>query len=170
MILCSKSLANGRHSITLSIVNPVLLWLFAFLLGLQLSYVSDSDLSSLILSAVCQPISVIALLCCRFMPLLLAEIAHAQHRKVLLNCTCLLKAFSYGCTVSLVYLYFQSAGWLIHFLFLFSDTVFCVLHLCLTVSSRRAEHTGTRWRFSLFGFLTGALDYIYISPFLRSLF
>ena len=84
-----------------------------------------SDFSSLMLSAACQPVSVIALLCCRFMPLILAEIAVAHHKKVLLNCICLLKAFSYGFTVSLVYLYFQSAGWLNHFLFLFSDTVFC---------------------------------------------
>ena len=170
MILCSKSLANGSLSITRCIVNPVLLWVFSFLLGLQLSHVCGSDLSALMFSAVCQPVSVIALLCCHFMPLILGEITVAHHKKVLLNCICLLKAFSYSFTVSLVYLYFQSAGWLVRFLFLFSDTVFCVLLLCLTVSSRRTEHSGTRWFFSLFGFLTVALDYIYISPFLRSLF
>lgn len=170
MILCFKSLTNERPSIIHSIVTSVLLWFFAFLLGLQLSFVRSAGFSSLIGIAVCQPISIIALLCCHYIPLFLAVIAAVRHWAVLVNCICFLKAFSYGFTVLLVYLHFHTAGWLIRFLFLFSDTVVCSLLLCLTIISRRAEHSGAYRFFCLYGFLTVVFDYIYISPLLRGLF
>lgn len=151
----------------------VAFWIVGLLVGLLFAYFYGGSFISLMREAVLQPVSIVTLFVCVFLPLFFSLFFAAIRRFLFLYFICLLKAISYGFTAALISTAFTSAGWLIRMLFLFSDTCACMLLLLLSLKICRTEQGNLRrrfWRYAVCGFAVIFIDHIYIAPFLRGLF
>ena len=147
-------------------------WTFGLLCG---SFLADSASPTFLLltrSATSKAVSVVGLCICSFFTFLLSALAVSFHRIKLLYaiffCKALLFSWS-GCCVMAV---FGSAGWLVQFLYQFSD-LFFVPALCWFalrhISGGRAGLKKDVSVLLLLAAIVGCIDYFLVSPFLAGL-
>lgn len=105
-------------------------WLIALFLGTYCAASSDLSVFSLVRRTVFGKVSTVCLMAVQLLPFLFAAYATYINNTILLLSACSVKLFSFGFAGYLVWAAFGSAGWLMHFLMLFSDVVLVPV-LCL---------------------------------------
>ena len=123
--------------------------------------------------ALCCNVSISSLLCSVFLPFLLSFLCVYFSKQWLLYWICFWKMFSFGFSANCLLRAFGSAGWLVQSLSMFSDlaalimlTWFCVRNLRICRHPARKDFlVATSVVFPIC-----VADYIFISPFVASLF
>ena len=149
----------------------VLPWLLGLLLGSFLFYLFGGFFTSLMRTAVICPVSIVASLTGVFFPFLISLYFLRYHRRLWLYILCFLKAVCFSVSFIALSTAFGSAGWLVRALFLFSDTVSCILllNLCVRIRQQGSNSNSALLQCAVC-LVTVFIDYMYISPFLCGLF
>lgn len=145
-------------------------WLSGLLIGCCLCKLYSF---SLMRSALLQPVSIVGLFVCIFLPLILSYFSFAANKPIFITIVCFLKAVAFGFSCALVSQTFDAASWLIQILFLFSDS--CFLLVLFVLWLRRfliadAHGVGDILVCAVFGILIASADYFVVSPILEGLF
>ena len=154
---------------TLLIVSLLTTWLLGFLLGY---YFCEPSFFSMMRSVVFEPVSIVGLFTCLFLPLLFSFFSVITNHPVIILIVCFLKAVSFGFSCAILSGLFTSAAWMIRFLLLFSDSCFCVVLLVLWICRFRSWKTHSFCDFftcSFIGIGIAAADIFVISPYLQGL-
>ena len=165
--------ANVQRSISKSRYWCITL-IFSWLAGLAVgSCFYKPSLFSLMRSALFQPVSIVGLFVCLFLPLLCSYFSFVTEKPVLIVIVCFFKAVAFGFSCSLISQTYGTAAWLARFLFLFSDS--CFLLVLFVLWLRRFLNTGIQnmtdvYVCAVIGILIAAVDYFVISPFVVGLF
>lgn len=147
-------------------------WISGLLLGAYFSLSADTILSSTMLAAPFGSLSISGLLTVLLLPLFLSALAVYFSQPILLISVVFLKAFLYTYTGIGLLLTYHSAGWILRFLLMFSDTlmlpILWLIWLRAAPWDRRALY---RYGVvcTIFAFLIGCIDYAYVVPFLAHL-
>ena len=150
-----------------------IIWILGILLGLYIA-VSLPDNSRQIVAALTQSrVSVVSIIGCFFVPVILSAIVWKVKYLALFFVLAFLKAVCYGfcfCTIGHV---FRDAGWLLRWLFLFSDS--CSSALLLWFWYRNITPMDHRVTKDLFicGIISAGVilfDICYVIPFCQRLF
>ena len=146
-------------------------WMAGLFLGTTTAYASARFLDSMLHSAISNQPSLSTLIGSAVLPFLLSTVVFFLSEPWLLLPICLMKAFGFGFCAFSVLLAFGSAGWLVRFLFLFTD-VFVVpvfLFYCL-YQLRRGTFFNFRVTsaFAAVASMVAAADYYLIAPYLVS--
>lgn len=134
--------------------------------GSHTGIISDSWM----LGALTSPLSIPGLTAILLVPFLLIALAIFYSRLWLLCLTLVMKMFCFGACGWALTAFFGSAGWLVRFLLMFSDSMmlpmlcFLALRRCTGRLSRGDFLLGVGWMV-----LVGALDFWLVSPFLATL-
>ena len=157
------------------ITHPAFL-LFAFgalglMLGTLLAASADTSLFPLMRQVAFNPVSIVTSLAAQLLPFLIAAYAVSISRPWLLTTVCSYKLFSFAYTGALIQIAFGSAGWLVRFLFLFSDIILvpCLCWYCFRRTM--GEYDGKKDFGICVGIAaaTALISYLIISPFLAKI-
>lgn len=151
------------------IVSLLFIWGLGILFGY--SFFEPSFLP-MMRCAVIQPVSIVGLFSCLFVPLLFSFFSVITNKPIIILIVCFLKAASLGFTIAILSSLFATSAWLIRFLFLFSDSCFCTVLLVLWLHRFCASKIHTYCVFfvcSMIGLVLAAVDFFAISPFLQRL-
>ena len=151
---------------------PALFWAAGFFLGSLYAHISQRYFVSLMLSAVQQPMSIVARMICVALPFFFFFSTVYSRGFACIYIYCFIKSISYGFNITLLLYLFQSSAWVVSALFLFSDTVFCVLLLWLCMRFQSVD----KWKFRKDALLCLSLcvaalliDILFFMPLLRRL-
>jgi hypothetical protein len=145
-------------------------WCLGLLLGIMAAASAGEDLASKMRSAASQTVSIVPFLA--YVPFLLSAIViHFRQPWLILLC-CMMKAFLFGYCAFAVTLGFGQSGWLVRFLFLFSDVASIPIMYLYWLRCLK-ENCAKRYWFSCCClaaiFVVGLIDYCWIAPFLAGL-
>ena len=151
------------------VISLMISWCLGILFG-YLFY--EPSFLSMMRYAVMQPVSIVGLFSCLFFPLLFSFLSVIMNKPIIIMIVCFLKAASLGFSITILSELFATSTWLIRFLFLFSDSCFCIVLLALWM--RRFHHSKIHtycdfFVCSMFGIGIAAVDVFVISPFLQGL-
>lgn len=155
-------------------IQIVLNWLAGFCVGCCIFCVCEPFFLSLMRSLIVQPVSIVGLLASVFLPFLLTYYSIVTNNDFYFLITCFSKALCFGFTGAYISAAFLSAGWLLRFLFLFSDC--CTLPLLFLIwfsipnTSDRSLMKLKFWRCVLLSLVVAITDFWVVSPFLSGLF
>lgn len=149
---------------------------FSLIAGLILGALTASSASDSVMLlmrlAICRPVSIVGLLSICLLPFLFSVLAVFLSKSWLLIPVCFSKAFNYSFCALIISRIAGDPGWLLHILFLFSDTCLFVM-LCWFwirhITGMRATVIRDAAICIVVFIVLGALDYCYISPFLAML-
>ena len=146
---------------------------FTWVLGLAIGYsISEPYYFPMMRSAFFQPVSIVGLFVCIFLPLSLSYVFAFLEKPIFILIVCFIKSVAYGFSCGLISLYFKEASWLFCFLFLFSDSCFLLILLTFwlkTLPDGKRICIRTARFCSIVGILVAAADYCVVSPFLERL-
>ncbi len=148
-------------------------WLLGILLGSCFACFDTTFSHSLMLSTVQQPMSIVGLFTCVFLPFLISYLFYVSDNRLFLLIICFIKAVAFSYSWATLTKHFGSAAWLITFLFLFSDIFALILLFRLwTVRSISAQELRKHTLFIHFLLLVvfSFADYCVIVPFIQKLF
>lgn len=148
-------------------------WIIGLLLGCYLGFQSAEESALIIHNIILVPASFIRLFFALFLPFVLSAFFIRLSVPLLSLFIVFIKAISVGCCSCGMLVVFSSAGWLIRFLLLFSDSLVIVLLLWFWIRNI----AGDRRKFyfdlllcSVLVFFISCIDYFAVSPFLATLF
>ena len=147
--------------------------MISWCLGILFGYFFyEPSFLSMMRCAVMQPVSIVGLFSCLFLPLLFSFLSVITNKPIIIIIVCFLKAASYGFSITILSELFATSTWLIRFLFLFSDSCFCIVLLVLWLRRFHDSRICTYCDFfvcSMIGIGIAAVDIFVISPFLQGL-
>ena len=151
------------------IISLIISWCLGILFGY---FFYEPSFLSMMRCAVMLPVSIVGLLSCLYFPLLFSLLSVTMNRPIIIMIVCFLKAASLGFSITILGELFATSTWLIRFLFLFSDSCFCVVLLVLWL--RRFYHAKIHnycdfFVCSVIGIGIAAVDLFVISPLLQGL-
>jgi len=155
-----------------SLLAFMLCWLFGLFAGTCLAAELVPIDSTWMRGLVCSPVSIPGTIASALLPFLLSAYAAAISRRLLIYVVCLCKAVLFSFVGQAVFQTFGSAGWLMRSIFLFPH-ILSVTALLLFCLRRLFGKIGLRRDFWIgIGVLlfAAAVDYFFVSPFLRKLF
>lgn len=167
-----KSLPNEKINCRLSVVFLAFCWLSGILFGFFSSRLVSVYLSSLMCSLVCQRVSIVGMLIIFTFPLLLSVVLMHFSARFLLYIFVVFKAFCFSFTFSCIFLSFGSAGWLICFLAMFSNSVLAITLLWFWLRFFLVRSVMVRRDAEICCAViacTVCVDYFFVAPFLVSL-
>ena len=160
---------HRKSTVKLKFLFPSLLWCFGLCIGFSFAYFERGIFSSWMRVAVKQPVSIVALLVCNFLPLCLSALAYSIHLPLVGHIILFCKAVSFGFNVLLITFSFASSSWLVCLLLLFSDMFLCMILLWMCLIHASGNLQAHSWRYLAIGFGVIVMDYVYIAPFLQSI-
>lgn len=151
------------------VISLILSWISGLLIGFCFGKFFSVSLTR---SVILEPVSVVGLFACVFLPLIITYFSILTNKPIFILIVCFFKAVAFGFSGMLIFRSFGTASWLIQALFLFSDSIYCVVLLFLWF-----------WRFwnvnidnmrdvflcAIVGILVTTADYFVISPILFGL-
>lgn len=149
----------------LNILTVSLLWGIGLLIGISFASHFRGLLSSLMCSAVLQPVSI-------FFPLMnvLFLFVFLICKRGFLLFVCFIKAICFGFASMSLSCLFGSSGWLVRGLLLFSDTVMCLYLLNCILCFGQCAVRKCKLSNAMVCVAAFLLDYLVISPFAGGLF
>lgn len=147
-------------------------WLSGMVLGTLTANATKDDLIPMIQSSICSPVSIIGLLAAALLPFLLSAFAVLMSEPWLLLIISTFKAFSFSFCACGVSLAFGQSGWLVRFLFLFSDLCLVPLLYFYWLRHISGNIKVRQWELPIClcaAAAIGGIDYCFIAPFLVSL-
>lgn len=147
--------------------------LFAcYILGLLFSFIAASSAGEALLSAMrmvsLSHVSIIGLLCSLLIPVFISAYAVYSNESWIIPILSFLKAFAFGYCAYAIMAAFQTAGWLVCYLVMFSDiNLLCVLWwFWLRQYPQGDRRLGTCTMIAVAAAsMIGILDYLLIAPF-----
>ncbi|MBQ8768636.1 MAG: hypothetical protein IJZ15_03160 [Oscillospiraceae bacterium] len=150
----------------------LLLWsVMGLILGTLFAAFADISCFSLMRQAVTAPVSIVVSFASQLLPFLIAAYAVNISGLWLLYTVCSCKLFSFAYTGSLIWVAFGSAGWLVRWLFLFSDIILVPV-LCWYCFRRTLGDSSEKKDFRIcigFAVITALINCLFISPFLAKI-
>lgn len=157
---------------TPKIFGLLFFWLFGILFGCFLSVTYFDSISSLMRIAFYQRVSIVGSLICVFLPMILSAWAVVKNRSCFVFLICFLKAVAFAFCSGLISELFGDAGWLVRFLFLFSDHFTLIILFVLWVRSFHCDShfLWNEWAYCfLLAGIVVILDQFIISPFIMQI-
>ena len=151
------------------IISLIISWCLGILFG---HFFYEPSFLSMMRCAVMQPVTIVGLFSCLLFPLLFSFLSVIMNKPIIIMIVCFLKAASFGFSIAALCGLFTTATWLIRFLFLFSDSCFCVVLLVLWLRHFHQSKIHNYCDFfvcSMIGIGIAAVDIFVISPFLQGL-
>lgn len=153
-----------------------LLFALSLFVGLILGVISASSASDSVILlmrlAISRPVSIVGLLSIYLLPFVSSILAVFLSKSWMLLPICFLKALIFGFCARVITVLAGDPDWLLHILFLFSDTCSFVM-LCWFwirhISGRKVTVIQDAAICIVVFIILGTLDYCYISPFLAML-
>lgn len=150
-------------------IGLVFCWCIGLLVGY---YIYEPSFHSLMHGAVFQPVSIVGVFVCIYLPLICSYFSFLTDKPIIIMVVCFLKAVAFGFSGTLISHSFQSAGWLACFLLLFSDS--CFLCVLLFLWLRRFMNLNSQSMTDIYvctavGSAIAMVDSLVIFPFLRGL-
>ena len=162
------------HACNNQLVNRIFfVWFLGFAFGTLFAVLFRSLFSALMCSAVLQPVSIVGLAVSTVLPLFLLALAFYNHKRWILYFVCFYKAFSHFFCAASIYVRYQSAGWIVYFLVMFSDffTLLFILVLSLIYAMNQLRTAGVCLHCSVIILLmVCGVAYFWISPLLIDIF
>mgnify|MGYP003307801399 CR=1 FL=1 len=147
--------------------------IFTWVSGLLLGYLLCKPcFVSLMRSALLQPVSIVGLFICIFLPLILSYFSILLKKPIIILVVCFIKSIAYGFSYGLLALLYSEASWLLRSLFLFSDSCMLLILVTLWLNLYSADRKRIYRAFRLATVVAGVvaiLDYCVVSRFLESL-
>lgn len=146
-------------------------WCGGIAAGLLLARYADEFQFSLMRRAAVCPVSIVGLLSV-LLPFLFTAFAVFVSNWWLIPCLAFCKGLLFGYHACIVTAAFGSAGWLVRYLLLFTDTwavlilIWCWMQVCRSVRSRSLSRVGFCMAAAL---VLGMVDICFVSPFLAML-
>ena len=159
---------KNRKSIYILVV-----WVAGLIIGCGIFYTCRTDFLSLMGSAVFQPVSIVGMLSSMFFPFFFIYLSIITNNSIYTLIVIFIKAVSFASTGALIAELYVSAGWLLRFLFLFSD--YCFLPVLIWLWMRCSDSEGAlRIKLRLlviilFALAVASINYWFVSPLLQSL-
>ena len=128
---------------------------------------------SLMHCAVSEPVSIIGVFACVYLPLIITYFSFLTDKPAALMVVCFIKAASCCFSGQLVFRYFDSAGWLIRLLFLFSDSINLLILLYLWIHHLGGKSSELKRDLLIAAFFCTVItivDLFVVDPFLKGLF
>lgn len=147
-------------------------WVLGLVSGSIFSFSTSGSLVSLMRRAISCPVSIISLLSALALPLLFSAFAVYISQPKLLSPIAFSKAFLFSYLSFGLLAAFGSAGWLIHFLFMFGDILSLPLLWSFwlkSLSDIRVSAPGGSVPVWIMLLIIGAVEYRFVSPFLANL-
>lgn len=147
-------------------------WCLGMLLGMLAATAASDTLIPMMRRAVYCPVSIPGLLAATVLPFLFSAYAVSLSEPWLLLIISALKAFSFAFCACGVSLAFGQSGWLVRFLFLFSDCCLIPVLFLYWIRHISGKGNGKRWELPVCigaALLIGCIDYCFVAPFLVSL-
>lgn len=147
-------------------------WCLGIILGYLAAVSAKSVISDVVQRCVNADLSVVGVLAVTVLPFLMSAFAVSFSEPWLLLIYSTYKAFSFSFSGWGVCLAYGQSGWLVLFLFLFSDLFVIPLLYLYWLRHIQGDIAPTAWELPLFlsaALLVGAVDYCFIAPFLTSL-
>lgn len=148
-------------------------WIAGMLTGLHISNTVNAFDNSLMRAAVLSGVSMVGLLAVVLFPLILSAIAVYFSVPLFFFLLSFGKAFGFAFCSFRILTAFGSAGWLVRWLLLFSDTCMSVVLLWFWIRNINGIGASSKKDLAVcaaFALLIGCFDYFVVSPFLRMLF
>lgn len=151
----------------------LLVWIAGLIIGCCIFYACNQDFLSLMGSAVYQPVSIVGILASMFFPFFFVYLSIIANNSVYALIVVFLKAVAFAFTGAMIADRYLSAGWLLRFLFLFSD--YCFLPVLIWFWLRQPDAKGIlRIRIRLLvivllAIVVALINFLFISPLLHSL-
>ena len=164
--------ANNRCYFQSHVCTFILI--ITWILGLAIGYIlCEPNYISLMRSAFQQPVSIVGLFVCIFLPLIASSYFIQLEKPIFVLIVCFIKSTAYGFSCSLISLVFPNASWLLRFLLLFSDSCFLLVLLFFwlkTFCNPKPLRFETARYYFLIGILVAFVDYSMVSHILEKLF
>lgn len=161
---------HGLSDSHVRICSLVFTWLFGLITGYS---ICKPYFLPLMRSVFFQPVSIVGLFVCIFLPLFLSFVFILFEKPVFLLTVCFIKSAAYGFSCGLLSQLFHNASWLMRILFLFSDSCFLLVLLALWLkcfpNSRKFQRK-TMQTCIFVGILICLADYCVVSPLFERLF
>ena len=140
----------------------------ALILGTLFAAFADASVFSVMRRAAFAPVSIVMSLAAQLIPFLIAAYAASILRLKLIYAVCGCKLFFFAYTGALIWIAFGSVGWLIRFLFLFSDIILVPLFCwyCFRRTMGGFDEKKDLWICVGVCVITALLNCLFISPFL----
>lgn len=148
-------------------------WFTGLGVGILTAIHTSDILTTLMRSAVSQPVSISGLMIAVFLPFLFTALAVSVSESWLLPLICGCKAFSFGYCACGVSLTFGQSSWLLQFLLMFSDHLSVPMLYLFCLRNLKGRSAGLSADVLLFGgwcALVVFMDHRFVSPFLVKLF
>lgn len=141
------------------------------LFGILLAMLADTSIFSLMRRMELKPVSIVMCLAVQVLPFLITAYAASLSQLWLLNTACCFKLFFFSYTGAMIRLAFGSAGWLVRFLFLFSDIILipCMCWFCFRRVMGEYDAKKDFWICIGILAMTSLVDCLFISPFLAKI-
>ena len=158
------------QGVNLKLLSLTSFWIVGLFIGVCLAYFDTTFSFSLMLSAVQQPMSIVGLFACVFLPFLIFYSVCISGRYPVIWVIILLKAIGFSFSCVLIIKYFDSAAWMIAFLFQFSDVFSLILLFHAVVSDFVRSCKFRKYIYFVLLFMVAITDYCVIAPLLQQLF
>ncbi len=150
-----------------------LIWILGIILGFYFAFQATVSVSHLMLSVIDSRLSIVGLLFVLIFPLLFVFVVLRLSRPLLVLPVIFTKAFFFSCCVFSVAFASGDAGWLVRWLFIFSDSCSVIVLLWFSFRNMAENREGLRTDFLISLIISaaiGCIDYFLVSPFAMMLF
>ena len=164
---------NRLHSIKLWRGLLLLIWLAGLFTGYVLAHNARIDLTSVMLPIATRRVSIVGFLLVLTVPLIVSAICINLSVQWLFIPIAYIKAFFFSYSSCCIILSFGTAGWLVQWLYLFSDSIAISFMLLFWFRNLEPDRGSARRDFVMLFLMIiaiGCVDYYIISAFLSTLF
>ncbi len=154
-------------------IHLFLCWIVGFVLGFGFHFTCSSYIIPMMRSVLNQPVSIVGMLASVFLPFCFTYISVITNKPIYILIVSFIKAMSFAFAGAALSDLYDSATWLVRFLFLFSD--YCLLPFLFWLWYEiLADHqwTAIRNKFYLclsIGITASMINYLAVIPFLSNL-
>lgn len=148
-------------------------WSAGFCLGIYIASQTNKFVSSMMRAAPFSSVSIVGLFVVSLLPLIVSAFAVYGSAPLAILPVAFLKAFGFAFCSEIILSAYGSAGWLVRFLLLFSDSCVCVILLWFWFRNINGATYSTKKELAVctgMTLLLGSIDYFFICPFLLKLF
>ena len=165
---------NANNFYQYSRIARILLLIIMWFLGLAVGHLlCVPSFVPLMRSVIYQPVSIVGLFICIFLPLILSYFSLLFQKPIMLLIVCFIKSIAFSFSFTLVSYIFDTASWLLRLLILFSDSFFLFFLMIFwlkTISDFNRSCYKSMYMFAAIGLYIGITDFVIVSPLLERLF
>ena len=160
-----------RRAAIYDLIFAIVFWFTGFLLAVCTQQRSKALYISLMRSAMIRSVSIVGLIAVVILPFVITVLISMNYKSIFLQILCLVKGYQFSiCALSICSI-FGAAGWLGQIVYLFTDTLSCVLlwwNWIFLIGGRKVLAKKVLFFTCLLYLLIIILDVYYIAPTVKS--